>query len=97
MREAGYTFHTEFVLHDMVEEEMGDHLCFHSEKMALALGCVLTKDGTPLLIRNNLRMCIDCHEATKFISKLKNRDITVRDANRFHHFHAGNCSCKNYW
>jgi pentatricopeptide repeat protein len=39
----------------------------------------------------------DCHTSTKFISKIVGRGIMVRDANRFHHFKNGVCSCMNYW
>uniref|UniRef100_A0A6V7QRD0 DYW domain-containing protein n=1 Tax=Ananas comosus var. bracteatus TaxID=296719 RepID=A0A6V7QRD0_ANACO len=34
----------------------------------------------------NLRVCNDCHEAIKLISKITNREIIVRDNNRFHCF-----------
>ncbi|RYR17978.1 hypothetical protein Ahy_B03g062626 isoform C [Arachis hypogaea] len=45
----------------------------------------------------NLRICWDCHEVAKMISKLFYREIIVRDRNRFHHFEDGQCSCKGYW
>lgn len=43
------------------------------------------------------RMCVDCHIGTKFISKIVAREIVVRDANHFHHFKQGHCSCGDYW
>ena len=98
MRESGYIPNTKFVTHkDMDEEEKEQHLCSHSEKLAIGLGLISTPPGTPLLIAKNLRVCPDCHSATKAISKLSNREITVRDANRFHHFRNGECSCSDYW
>ena len=97
MRESGFVPNTKFVTHDTHEEEKEQHLCSHSEKLAIGLGLISTPPGTPILITKNLRVCPDCHEATKFISKLRNREITVRDANRFHHFKDGECSCKDYW
>ena len=97
MRESGYIPNTKFVTHNMTEEEKEHHLCSHSEKLAIGLGLISTSPGTPLLITKNLRVCPDCHSATKAISKLRNREITVRDANRFHHFKNGECSCKDYW
>ena len=97
MRSSGYIPNTKFVTHDMNEEEKEDHLCSHSEKLAIGLGLISTPPGTPLLITKNLRVCPDCHSATKSISKLRNREITVRDANRFHHFKNGECSCGDYW
>ena len=97
MRESGYIPNTKFVAHNMNEEEKEHHLCSHSEKLAIGLGLISTPPGTPLLITKNLRICPDCHSATMMISKVRNREITVRDANRFHHFKDGQCSCKDYW
>ena len=34
---------------------------------------------------------------TKFISKFVEREILVRDVNRFHRFKNGVCSCGDYW
>ncbi|CAK9269740.1 unnamed protein product [Sphagnum jensenii] len=97
MRDAGYVPCTEFVLDDVEEEEKLFHLCHHSEKLAIAFGLINTAPGTPLRIRKNLRICKDCHTSTKFISKIVGRAIMVRDANRFHHFEDGVCSCMDYW
>jgi len=97
MKESGYIPNTKFVTHEMNEEDKEDHLCSHSEKLAIGLGLMKTPPGTPLLITKNLRVCPDCHSATKMISKYCKRDITVRDTNRFHHFKNGECSCKDYW
>jgi hypothetical protein len=93
---------TKFVLHD-VEEEKVFHLCHHSEKLAIAFGLMSTDPGTPLCIVKNLWVCEDCHTSTKFISttkfisKIVKRKIIVRDANRFHHFENGVCSCRDNW
>jgi len=98
MIESGYIPNTNFVTHhDMNEEEKEHHLCSHSEKLAIGLGLISTPPGTSLLITKNLRVCPDCHSATKIISILRNREITVRDSNRFHHFKNGVCSCSDYW
>lgn len=98
MKEAGYIADTRWVLHNIGEEEKEHHrLCFHSEKMALMYGLMCTPAGTTLQIVKNLRMYGDCHAATKFIAKLKHRSIIVRDANRFHHFRDGKCSCNDYF
>ncbi|KAJ7952914.1 Pentatricopeptide repeat-containing protein [Quillaja saponaria] len=35
--------------------------------------------------------------AIKYISKIVQRKIIVRDSNRFHCFEDGSCSCKDYW
>jgi pentatricopeptide repeat protein len=97
IKEAGYVPETNFVLHD-VEGERKEHLlCYHSEKLAIAFGIINFTPGTTIRVIKNLRMCGDCHTATKFISKVVGREIVVRDANHFHHFMDGFCSCKDYW
>jgi pentatricopeptide repeat protein len=97
MRDAGYVPDTRFALHDVDEEEKVLHLRQHSEKLAIAFGLISTSPGTPLRIFKNLRICGDCHTFTKLVSKLVGRAIIVRDANRFHHFEDGLCSCRDYW
>ncbi|CAK9882736.1 unnamed protein product [Sphagnum jensenii] len=97
MHDAGYVPDTNFVLHDVEEEEKVFHLCHHSEKLAIAFGLINSAPGIPLCIRKNLWVCCDCHTSTKFISKVVGRAIMVRDANRFHHFQDGECSCRDYW
>jgi pentatricopeptide repeat protein len=97
VKDAGYMPNTRFALHDIEEEEKEYLLCSHSEKLAIAFGLINTCPGTPLHIINNLRMCGDCHSVTKFISRIVEREMIVRDANRFHHFKDGLCSCGDYW
>jgi pentatricopeptide repeat protein len=97
MNNLGYVPDTRFVLHDVEEEEKVSRLCHHSEKLAIAFGLISTPPGTSLRTFKNLRVCGDCHTATKFISKIVGRVIIVRDANRFHHFENGLCSCRDYW
>eukprot|EP01018_Ginkgo_biloba_P037427 Gb_17092 [translate_table: standard] len=97
MKEAGYVPNTNFVLHD-VEEEVKEHMLgSHSEKLAIAFGLISTSPQTPVQVTKNLRVCGDCHSAIKFISKIVRRTLIVRDANRFHHFNDGWCSCGDYW
>jgi len=97
MKIVGYTPDTSLVLHQFEEEEKEHHICSHSEKLALAFASINTPPGTTIRITKNLRVCPDCHVATKLISKIEGRDIIVRDANRFHHFQNGQCSCNDYW
>jgi pentatricopeptide repeat protein len=96
-KEGSYTEDTRFVLHDVSEEEKVDMLHKHCERLAIAFGLINTRPGTPLRIAKNLRVCSDCHEFTKLVSKLFEREIMVRDANRFHHFSGGSCSCGDFW
>eukprot|EP01018_Ginkgo_biloba_P036926 Gb_11578 [translate_table: standard] len=97
MKEAGYVPDRNFVLHDVGEEQKENILCHHSEKLAIMFGIINTPPGAPIRIVKNLRVCGDCHSATKFISKIVLREIFVRDANHFHHFKDGQCSCGDYW
>ena len=97
MKAAGFVPDTSVVLRLMDDEDKDCHLCHHSEKLAIAFGMISTPEGTTLHVFKNLRVCPDCHEATKFISKLTGREIIVRDANRFHHFKDGRCSCGDFW
>jgi hypothetical protein len=94
----GYVIYTKFVLHDVEEEENEFHLCHHNEKIAIALGLINIAPSTPLQIRKNLWFCENFHTSITFISKIVGRAaIVVRDANRFHHFEDGVCSCRDYW
>ncbi|BAT76160.1 hypothetical protein LR48_Vigan01g242400 [Vigna angularis] len=97
MREMGYKPETVTALHDVEEEEKELMFNVHSEKLAIAFGLITSEPGTEIRIIKNLRVCLDCHTATKFISKITERVIVVRDANRFHHFKDGTCSCGDYW
>ncbi|KAF5195958.1 Pentatricopeptide repeat-containing protein [Thalictrum thalictroides] len=97
MRKEGYMPDTSCVLHNIDEGEKEYLLCGHSEKLAIAFGILNTPPGTTIRVTKNLRVCNDCHIATKFISKIEERDIIVRDVKRFHHFKDGSCSCGDYW
>lgn len=97
LREAGYSPDCSHVLHDVDEEEKVDSLSRHSERLAVAYGLLKLPEGVPIRVMKNLRVCGDCHSAIKLISKVTEREIILRDANRFHHFNKGECSCRDYW
>ncbi|KAJ7548560.1 hypothetical protein O6H91_07G017300 [Diphasiastrum complanatum] len=97
MKEAGYVPDLSFVLDDVEDEGKENALCLHSEKLAIAFGLINTPPRTPIRIKKNLRVCGDCHNATKIISKIVAREIIVMDANRSHHFKDGFCICGDYW
>lgn len=94
---VGYLPDTKQVLFDIEEEEKEDALSVHSEKLAIAFGLIHTDPNSTIRIVKNLRVCRDCHNVSKLISKVYRREIIVRDRNRFHHFANGRCSCKDYW
>ena len=97
MNKEGYRAETTEVLYDIDEEEKEHALGHHSEKLAIGFGLISTAPGTTLRIVKNLRVCTDCHIATKLISKICKREIVVRDRVRFHHFKDGVCSCNDFW
>ncbi|CAH9098068.1 unnamed protein product [Cuscuta europaea] len=97
MVQAGYNPNTSAVFHDVDDDEKTRMLSCHSERLAIVFGIISTPPGTNLLITKNLRICEDCHVAIKFISKITDRQITIRDVNRYHHFKDGICSCGDYW
>ncbi|KAF7820169.1 pentatricopeptide repeat-containing protein [Senna tora] len=97
MKLKGYVPNTSVVLLDVEEKEKEKFLFRHSEKLALVFGLMNTTPGTPIRIMKNLRVCEDCHAAFKLLSAIENREIVVRDRNRFHCFKNGVCTCSDYW
>ncbi|WVZ95035.1 hypothetical protein U9M48_040842 [Paspalum notatum var. saurae] len=97
MKAMGYVPDLDFALHDVEESLKAQMLMRHSEKLAIAFGLISTPPGMILRIFKNLRVCGDCHNAAKLISKIEDREIILRDTTRFHHFRGGHCSCGDYW
>ncbi|KAI5678977.1 hypothetical protein M9H77_09927 [Catharanthus roseus] len=97
IKDLGYIPDFSFVLQDVEDDEKEHILMSHSERLAIAYGILNTPPKSTIWIYKNLRVCGDCHSATKFISKITEREIIVRDSNRFHHFKDGYCSCGDYW
>nr|XP_016494163.1 PREDICTED: pentatricopeptide repeat-containing protein At4g02750-like [Nicotiana tabacum]XP_016494164.1 PREDICTED: pentatricopeptide repeat-containing protein At4g02750-like [Nicotiana tabacum]XP_016494165.1 PREDICTED: pentatricopeptide repeat-containing protein At4g02750-like [Nicotiana tabacum]XP_016494166.1 PREDICTED: pentatricopeptide repeat-containing protein At4g02750-like [Nicotiana tabacum] len=97
MAKAGYVPMVDTDLHDVERKQKEILLSYHSEKLAVAFGLIATPPGAPIRVKKNLRICLDCHTAFKFICKIVSREIIIRDINRFHHFKDGSCSCGDYW
>lgn len=97
MKEQRYVPDTRYVLHDIDQEAKEQALLYHSERLAIAYGLISTPARTPLRIIKNLRVCGDCHNAIKIMSRIVGRELIVRDNKRFHHFKDGACSCGDYW
>ncbi|CAN6241482.1 unnamed protein product [Urochloa humidicola] len=101
MREQlGYTADASFALHDVDDESRADSLRVHSERLAVGLWLLRNGgDSARKVIRvyKNLRVCGDCHHFFKGLSAVFNTVLVVRDANRFHRFEQGGCSCRDYW
>lgn len=97
IRKIGYKPNTDSALHELAEDEKIEVLRGHSEKQAICVGLLRTSKGETLRINKNLRICVDCHNAAKLISKVVEREIVIRDNKRFHHLRNGCCSCGDYW
>ncbi|KAJ0786327.1 putative DYW domain-containing protein [Helianthus annuus] len=69
----------------------------HNEKLAIAFGLLVYSDNALIIITKNLRICGDCHNMAKFVSRVEKRMVIIRDTRRFHHFADGLCSCGDYW
>ncbi|KAI5074502.1 hypothetical protein GOP47_0010463 [Adiantum capillus-veneris] len=93
MREVGYS--RQPFIESLLDEEKDEAYCGHSEKLAIAFGLISTAEGTTIRVAKNLRVCTDCHNAVKLISKIELREIIVTDAYRVHHFKDGVCCCKD--
>ncbi|CAF0992679.1 unnamed protein product [Adineta steineri] len=80
------------------DETIESFLSSHSERLAIAYHFIQQKEPSFIQITNNLRMCGDCHRATKLISKIWQCEIIVRDTNCIHHFSSdGTCSCQDHF
>ncbi|KAA8539182.1 hypothetical protein F0562_025874 [Nyssa sinensis] len=54
---TGYMPDTNFVLHDLDEEQKQSELLYHSEKLAVVFGILKTPNGWPIWIMKSLRIC----------------------------------------
>ncbi|KAI9121495.1 hypothetical protein K1719_008528 [Acacia pycnantha] len=97
MKDEGYSPNMKYALINASDMEKEVALCGHSEKLAIAFGILNLPPGNIIRVTKNLRVCGDCHEMAKFISKTTKREIVLRDSNRFHHFKEGICSCRGFW
>ncbi|KAM7264414.1 hypothetical protein ACFE04_002097 [Oxalis oulophora] len=97
LKQAGFVPATDNVLFDIEDEEKEQFLGHHSEKLAIAFGLISSGPDEVIRVVKNLRVCGDCHESIKLITKITGREISVRDNNRFHSFVDGCCSCNDYW
>lgn len=99
IEKLGYVPVWDEVLHNVGEEKRKEALWYHSEKLAVAFGvlCGSAPPGKPLRIVKNLRICKDCHEAFKYMTRVLEREIIVRDVNRYHRFLNGTCTCRDIW
>ncbi|PON90978.1 DYW domain containing protein [Trema orientale] len=80
------------------EEEKEEVGGVHSEKLAIAFALIgFPTKAQAIRIVKNLRMCRDCHETAKYISKAYECEIYISDSKCLHRFSDGQCSCRDYW
>jgi len=96
MKEEGHDPKKKYALMGANDAVHDEALCGHSSKLAIAFGMLNLSEGQPIRVTKNSRVCSHCHEAAKFISKMCNREIILRDSSRFHRFEGGRCSCRGY-
>ncbi|RYR20567.1 hypothetical protein Ahy_B03g065739 isoform K [Arachis hypogaea] len=99
LRLIGYVPQMEHVLHDVPDTEKEEHLNHHSEKLALAFALMSNSHKQTIRIFKNLRICRNCHNFMKHVSRITTQEIVIRDTNRFHSFKDGSdgTSVENGW
>ncbi|XP_076925339.1 putative pentatricopeptide repeat-containing protein At3g13770, mitochondrial [Bidens hawaiensis] len=97
VKEYGYCPNLSGVLYDVDDEQKEKIVLGHSEKLALCFGLIYSREGKAIRIMKNLRVCVDCHSFAKVVSQVCEREVFMRDKNRFHHIVNGVCSCGDYW
>jgi hypothetical protein len=65
-------------------------LHYHSERMAVTFAWISMPATKPIIVKKNLQICVDCHSALKFISKVESRYIIVRHNSKVPPF----CECE---
>ncbi|CAF1554748.1 unnamed protein product, partial [Adineta ricciae] len=96
--EHGHKFDASWITREMrANETVASILNSHSERLALAYHFIQRPVPSRIQIVKNLRICGDCHGAIKLISRIRECEIIIRDANRIHHFSDGKCSCNDHF
>ncbi|CAF1222236.1 unnamed protein product [Adineta steineri] len=95
----GHKYDSSWITRPLNEgETIESVLSTHSEKLAIAWNFVANPGASRIQLTKNLRICEDCHRATKLIAAIRKCEIIARDANRIHHFTTdGKCSCNDYF
>ncbi|MCL7029530.1 hypothetical protein MKW94_025630 [Papaver nudicaule] len=95
MKEFGYMPELRLAMHDVEDECKATSLLAHSEKLACISGLLSSPARSQMRIVKNIKVCVDCHNALKIISKIVGRRILIRGNKTWHHFEDGACSCKD--
>lgn len=97
MKKMGYVPDTSCVNQNVESEEKVQVLMGHTEKLAATYGLIRTDHTRPIRVIKSTRICNDCHTWAKYLSRLCDREMFIRDTVRFHHIVNGKCSCNDYW
>ena len=99
-REYGYEPDTRLVTRELnafKNETAESVLLRHSEKIAVVYALLQTTKEYEIVINKNLRICTDCHNFMKLVSKIEGRKLVVSDSNRVHIFNNGACNCNDFY
>ncbi|XP_021772037.1 pentatricopeptide repeat-containing protein DOT4, chloroplastic-like [Chenopodium quinoa] len=94
MKNKDFSETAKYTLSNAEEVKKEVSLCGHSEMSAAAFGVLNLEPGKSIRVTKNSKVCHECHETAKFMSKACRREILLRDSRRFHHFKDARCSCK---
>ncbi|KAL1207337.1 Pentatricopeptide repeat-containing protein [Cardamine amara subsp. amara] len=97
MLDMGFVPATQVCYDTVEEEEKEEQLLLRSNKLAFAHAILISTARSSLTVMQNLRTCVDGHNAFKMISLITGRKLIQRDEKRFHIYKNGVCSCKDYW
>ncbi|KAJ4865937.1 Pentatricopeptide repeat-containing protein [Raphanus sativus] len=98
MLEMGYVPSTKEWRNELVEKANREEWTFgYKEEVAVVKKLLDSRPRSPVTVISNFRICLDCHDALKFMSKITGRELIKRDSKRFHRFSKGICSCNDYW
>ncbi|KAL6131062.1 hypothetical protein ACLB2K_069440 [Fragaria x ananassa] len=97
MKKLGYEPDISRVCQNIDVVEKKKMLLSHTEKLAITYGLMKMKNGKPIRVVNNTRVCSDCHTAAKYMSVVRKCEIFLKDGTRFHHFREGKCTCNDCW
>jgi len=101
LNQDGYINDYRWITSDRSFNENINPLNSHSERLALAYQLFLRRkelNNEPIQITKNLRICGDCHEIFKRMTRIhQGLIILARDRIRQHKFQQGKCSCNDYF
>ncbi|CAF4107548.1 unnamed protein product, partial [Adineta steineri] len=78
----GHVHDASWITRPLGEHETAESvLCSHSERLAIAFNFIEGRKPSFIQITKNLRVCGDCHQATKLIAKIRQVEIVMKHNN----------------